>query len=145
MKFHWGTGIALFYTAFVIAMVSMAVRSTQIDIELVQDNYYQHDLDYETFRQKRQNGQLNQNQLRVDQLPESQQLRLQFAPPESLRGEVLLYRPSDHRQDLSYPIRIDDRGQMLIPTARIQSGYWRVRVDWESRGVAYFQENELSL
>ncbi len=146
MKFHWGTGIALFYSLFVIAMVSMVVRSAQIDIELVQDNYYKHDLNYESFRKKRQNGQQNKVVLQLKQLSEQQQLHLSFPEANNaINGLVKLYRPSDYRKDLTYPIQVNEVGEMLIPTQGITPGHWRVQVDWEAAGQTYFQETELSL
>ena len=56
MKFNWGTGIGLFYVVFVVIMVSMVMFSARNNIDLVQEDYYEKDLNYESFRLARENS-----------------------------------------------------------------------------------------
>jgi hypothetical protein len=47
MKISWGTGIAIFYSFFVIAMLVFVYAATNQDISLVSDTYYEEDLSYQ--------------------------------------------------------------------------------------------------
>lgn len=57
MKLSWGTGIAIFYSVFVIVLVFVVVKSTSIDNALVTDDYYKKDLEYQTQIDKQVNSQ----------------------------------------------------------------------------------------
>ena len=47
MKISWGTGIAIFYSFFVISMLVLVYATTKQDISLVSDTYYEEDLSYQ--------------------------------------------------------------------------------------------------
>ena len=47
MKISWGTGIAIFYSFFVIAMLVFVYAATKQDNSLVSDTYYEEDLSYQ--------------------------------------------------------------------------------------------------
>ena len=47
MKINWGTGIFIFYSLFVGALVFQLVKSFQYDNSLVVENYYEKDLNYQ--------------------------------------------------------------------------------------------------
>ena len=49
---NWGWKIAILYGSFVTMMVTLVVLSSQQDIPLVTENYYEKDLQYETQMQR---------------------------------------------------------------------------------------------
>ena len=46
-KFHWGYGIALFFTAFVVFILTAVFTSTKENIHLVTEDYYAEELAYQ--------------------------------------------------------------------------------------------------
>ncbi|NNE27701.1 MAG: FixH family protein [Saprospiraceae bacterium] len=147
MKINWGSGIAIFYTAFVIAMLSMVYMSTQNKSHLVQENYYKKDLNYEAFRLKRQNAANLEQKLDIQFKHSDNAIALNF-PPDMLeaQGKVSLFRPSDKYQDVSYELNIDSNGAFVIPVEKgLKNGLWTVKVDWASGDKEYYQEESIVL
>ncbi len=145
MKINWGTAIAIFYTCFVIAMVTMVVRSTQNKMDLVQENYYEKDLTYESFRAKRQNAAVLTETVAIKYSIAEESIQINL--PEGMstaKGKLIFFRPSDKKLDTSFDLEVDEKGQMRIPVnQKIIPGLWRVQLDWEYEGQAYFQETSI--
>lgn len=147
MKLNWGTSIAIFYGAFVLIMVFMVIKSAQNQSHLVQEHYYDKDLNYEEFRQKRENARDAARQVTIRY--ERKEKRIYFDFPKDIEkasGEIALYRPSNKFLDKSFRIRLDESNQMFIPVTReTPAGLWKIRVDWETGGRKYFQEKSIVL
>ena len=146
MEINWGMRIAIFYSCFVLVMVSMVVFSLQNKTQLVEDNYYNKDLNYESFRIKRQNATNLKTKVAIDFNLEATQLNIKFPDAnETYTGIVTLYRPSDKHADRSYKIVINNDGIMSIPIKYevIKKGLWVVQVDWNSRGLEYYIEESI--
>lgn len=145
MKLNWGSGIAIFYTLFVITMVYMVVRASQSDINMVQDNYYDQDLHYEQFRKSRQNGQ-EKGVLAIDYQAGDKNVFLQFPPEEKVvQGSVQFYRPSNQNLDQNMDINLDDQNRMAVAIDQLARGYWKVVVKWDVEGKSYYREEQLIL
>jgi len=145
MKLNWGSGIAIFYSLFVVVMITMVVKSTQNKVHMVQDNYYEKDLNYEEFRQKRQNGMAYQSLLDINYNQSDSKILISF--PEQLadaKGELKLFRPSNQFLDINYTIQLDSNGQMYIQLKdNMVRGKWRVMLDWQFAGTDYYNEETI--
>jgi hypothetical protein len=147
MKISWGTGIAIFYSCFVIAMVSMVVMSARNKSDLVQENYYQKDLNYEAFRVKRQNASRMSQPARINYIRADKQIRIQL-PKEMAgsTGQVSMFRASDKSLDLNFDLSLNEEAIMNIPsTGKFLRGLWTIQVEWESEGKSYYAEEEIIL
>lgn len=145
MKINWGTGIAIFYGLFVVVMVAMVVLSAQEDINMVQDNYYDKDLNYEAFRKSRENGSAMLEPVEIN-YEHGRGLTLSFPKDiEVERGEVTLYRPSDRNRDQQLPLALNEENEMEIVTTDLVSGPWRILLSWSSSGQSYYKEKHIIL
>ena len=139
MKINWGTGIAIFYSTFVIVMILMVVKASRTDINMVQENYYEQDLNYEAFRKSRENG--DGDKTTINYLSASQEIAIQFEETlKGIKGQVKFYRPSDNHQDRHWAINLDDQNKMLVDVSGLAKGYWKVLVDYQCQGMKYFKE-----
>ena len=147
MKLNWGTAIAIFYTCFVIAMVSMVIKSTHHKPHMVQDNYYEKDLNYEAFRQKRENASQMQEQVLVDYLSAEQLIRLSFPKSTSeISGKIAFFRPSNSKLDKTFALELDQDAQMNIPVSpNMLKGLWKVQINWEQSGQHFYKESTVVL
>jgi nitrogen fixation protein FixH len=145
MKLNWGTGIAIFYSLFVLVMVFMVIKSAQNQSHLVQENYYRKDLNYESFRQKRENAQNMAEQVTIQYLSNQSQIRLQFpSDMATASGEIAMYRPSNKFLDKKLKLVLDKNGQMLIPvTKEMAKGLWKIQLDWENENRLYYCEENI--
>ncbi|MET4075915.1 FixH family protein [Hymenobacter sp. UYCo722] len=135
--------IAVFvlFASYIGYMVQQAMRTT---VDLVSPDYYQQELAY----QKRM-----ESVARTAALPAPVELRYEAAaqrltlqlPPalasQPVKGQLHFFRPSDQRLDFSLPLQAG--ANQPFSTAKMQPGYWRVRLDFTAGGQAYFVEKEL--
>lgn len=144
MKINWGTGIAIFYSSFVLIMILMVVKASRTEINMVQENYYDQDLNYEAFRQSRQNGQ--SDLASIEYLPAANEVVILFdETSKSVSGNIKLYRPSDNLQDKNLAIEMDQQKRVIVPVSALSRGYWKIQVEWESDGRHYFKEKAIIL
>ena len=139
MKINWGTGIALFYTCFVITMVTFVVKSKGIDHSLVVENYYEEDLAYQSRLDKIHNSEKLEQDLVINQ----QQDQIIFQFPEVLndiKGNIWFYRANDVRQDQKIDFQVDANNQFIFPTKTLINGLWTIKVDWADNQKEYYKE-----
>jgi len=140
MKINWGQGIFIFYTLFAISMITMVIRSTGYDHSLVEDNYYAEDLKYQSTYEKIQNSLSLPEPVKIDYEDQEGLISIKFPINIEPTGRVHLYRPDNKKLDLMLPISVDTDGKMLIPTDKIVTGIWKVKMDWTANGKAYLNE-----
>lgn len=139
----WSSGIVLVYSVFALALLGFWYFSTHHKIELVTDNYYEQELNYETTIAKIRNTNTladkpvfminKQKNLLVLQMPAA-------VNPAVLRGKINLFRPSDAKMDRSFNLLCDSLNQQVIPINGLQPGKWRLKFDWTDGQKGYYQE-----
>ena len=146
MKINWGTGIAIFYGAFMAIMIFAVIFSAKNKSDLVVEEYYKDDINYESFRVKRQNS--NQLKKTVDIEYQRNDQAIQFVFPNDMQnaqGNITFFRPSDKRLDRRFPISLNE-GKMIIKKDRkLVGGLWKVKVEWQNNGKDYYYEKPLVL
>lgn len=145
MKINWGTGIAIFYTCFMAAMIIMVIKSTQNNVQLVQENYYDKDLNYEEFRLKRENASNLSVPIEIKYLTSTKNIQVIFPDnTEDISGQISLFRPSNKFLDKQFKISVNASGKMEIPVDKsFQNGLWKVQVEWLNQGKSYFSEQSI--
>ncbi len=139
MKFNWGTGIFLAYSIFAAALFFAVYQSTTVDHNLVVDEYYERDLNY----QKEYDGKANSMTLEVKPnakyVAEGEKIVINVpVNEEAISGEVLFYRASDKSQDFSLPLTPDELGNMEVDANRLIPGRWKVEIKWKRGQRNYF-------
>jgi len=141
MKFNWGTGIVIFIILFVMGIGSMVYISFQQDINLVHKDYYPRGIDHQSMIEKVENVNKLKGEVKVtldhDQIEVSFPDDFQF---DEIEGGILLYRPSDFNEDLSFPIQVSALGIQHISTKKLQKGKYIVKVEWAYGETEYYIE-----
>lgn len=134
----WGHGIALLYTLFAVFILGLVWRSFGQRIELVTDNYYEKELEY--------NAQMEKT-TRARQLGEpiswtvhGDSLSLRF-PGVATAGRLVFQRPSDARADTAFTVGARHDSTMTVSLAAFQRGAYRLKADWTMAGVTYYSEH----
>lgn len=146
MKLNWGTGIALFYSTFVLVLVAVVIKTTTFDNSLVSEQYYADDLNYQQQFDKLQNSKNLARNLEIEYQAASQQVLLHF--PDNLpapKGEIYFFCPSNSKLDFRQPVNADANRQQSIATEQLKPGLWRIKVDWQAGDTPYFKEVALAL
>lgn len=140
-KFHWGHGIAVFYTVFVLVLIRVLFASFNGNTNLVDDEYYQRDLAYQSQYDKTVNT-LSSDKVDLKLNEQSNQLVLNFKDASKVKGNLHLYRPSDKSKDVIIEL---DRSNNEFSTADLAKGKWIAKLDVVLDGKGYYQEKVLFL
>lgn len=146
IQFNWGTGIAIFYSAFVLVFILILIKSFSYDRSLVEDNYYEKDLAYQEKFDKVENSMNLETPLSIKLDAKNKVLKLDF--PDDLgtvAGKIQLYRPSTKDLDKFYEIATDEKGEMVIPLQSEKKGLWKVRVEWTAGDKDFYDEDAIFL
>lgn len=131
LKFHWGWGIGIAYTAFALATLGFVAFALTQRIDLVQSDYYEESLQYNTTQRARSNAKALQSEVSVSYNHESG--IIVYIPQKhaaAASGSVLLYRPDQPNADILMKLSVDNNGAMKINPSQLRMGVWRVTVKW---------------
>lgn len=141
MKINWGTGIAIFYCLFMTTMIYLVYQSIQYDRNLVVENYYEKDLQYQSHLDKLSNATRLKVDLKIVQEKEDNQIRFSFPKELSeVKGDILFYRPSDNSKDFQSKILVNENHEFIVPTNQMLSGGWKVKVNWKGDEIPFYKE-----
>lgn len=146
MKINWGVGIVIAFVLFIGFIMFFVIKmntSSKYDHDLVTEEYYKEELEY----QKNIDKETNARKLLTDVKWEKTAEGLQIVFPSELeykdiKGKVFLYRPSNKHLDLKVPISLSNH-YLLIPDNRLLDGRWNIYVDWQYKGTDYLFKEEI--
>lgn len=141
-RFHWGRAIVLTFVLFAGFIGTLVYRMSTQRIDLVRSGYYESGEVYQQQVERRRNARHFNPATVMNYSPEAHRLTIAL-PTAVSRGEVLLYRPSDQRQDIRVKLPAVDNSLVNIPTDRLSPGRWRVEATWFDGRREYFLEEEL--
>ena len=146
MKINWGTAIVLAFIGFIsfimYFVISMSTNK-KIESDLVTENYYGQELEFENDLLKQRNAQKLKENITWKQTQEG--LIITFPKdmdPSEISGKVFLYRPSNKQLDSESSISLSEHN-LLIPDKRLLDGRWNIKVDWEYEGNFYVYKTEI--
>jgi hypothetical protein len=144
---NWGHKIGLVYVGFVVFMLTLVVLCIkQPDINLVTDDYYQDELNYESKIQKMKNANNLTQKVDISFKDEVDSLSLNLTPAsKGAIGTVYFYRPSNPKMDFRIPVILDENGTQKIFTGNYSEGLWMVKVDWSKEGKDYYKEEKIQI
>ena len=115
----------------------------KIESDLVTENYYGQELEFENDLTKQKNAQKLKENITWQQTQEG--LVFTFPSdmnPSEISGKVFLYRPSNKQLDFESSISLSEHN-LLIPDKRLLDGRWNIKVDWQYKGSSYVYKKEI--
>ena len=141
MKVNWGTGIAIFLAVYMAGIMGVVIFSFQSDVNLVTEDYYQQELEYEDQIQRINNANRLENQPTLELNRAAEAILLTFPLPLAPdTGSVLFFRPSDFTQDKKYKLSLDADNKQIFDFADMATGMWKVKLTWGEGEKSYFKE-----
>ena len=146
MKINWGTGIVLAFVGFISFILYFVINmntNDKYDHDLVTEDYYKQELEFQTEIDKENNARSLESNLSWKKTPNG--ILILF--PETLKakeitGKVFLYRPSNKQFDFETTISLSNH-YLLIPDKSLLDGRWNIKVDWQYDGVSYLYKKEI--
>lgn len=147
-KFNWGYGVVLAFVvfiSFILYFVFTMLTNKKYNHDLVTDNYYQQELDYQNKINAYENSLDLEENITLQKTSEG--LLVHFPKgidQKKITGTVSLYRPSNKQLDFEIPILISNN-YLLVPENRLVGGRWDITVFWKYEGKNYLYKQELKL
>ncbi len=145
-KISWGTGIAIGIIVFVIISITMTVIFMTQDVSLVSDNYYEKSLSYQEEIDKQSRTKSLDEEVKINFNGEV--INILFPSTyldKDLSGEIYFYRPSNPALDFKLPLHLGEDGNQIIPTQRLEKGFWRLKLNWTMDGNGYYNERAITI
>ena len=146
MKINWGTGIVLAFVGFISFILYFVINmntNDKYDHDLVTEDYYKQELEFQTEIDKENNARSLESNLSWKKTPNG--ILILF--PETLKakeitGKVFLYRPSNKQFDFETTISLSNH-YLLIPDKSLLDGRWNIKVDWQYNGKSYLYKKQI--
>lgn len=140
----WGTKIVVMYTSFVLIMLTMVVMAMNQKIDLVSENYYDQELQY----QDKINGNENFNQIKDSitiNIIKNNEILIKYPlllKSNIAKGTVQFVKQSDNRKDFMSPLILNELSEQTI-NHYFQKGIYKVSFDWKMNNKTYYYEQNL--
>ncbi|GAB4230192.1 MAG: hypothetical protein Tsb0034_01980 [Ekhidna sp.] len=137
---NWGNRIVLAFALFAAFIGYMVVRAFQEDFDLVAEDYYAQEINYQKKLNKLANAADEEKEVVVKQ--SGQVIHLTF-PDKEASGSIHFYHPSRKIFDRTFDIDLGDGGVQTIDRSDLVGGSYRVNINWVSEGTDYFQQSSI--
>lgn len=144
----WGWKIVVVYSLFVIMTLSMVFFFMRQKVDLVADDYYKQEIEYQDKIDKISNARSLREPISFTFSSQEREIQLKFPKAhidQGIAGEVRLYRPSDSDEDKGFDIKPNTNGEQVIAVGSLKKGMWRVKISWTSAGKGYYDEKVITL
>ncbi len=143
---NWGYRIVFAYLAFVIGIGYLVYRSTQEQVDLVSDKYYEKELKFSDQMQREQNANSKQLKIAAGYDHSSKTITLTYpsgCSGKSVSGEIRFFRPDNAKLDFSVKMSPDSALTQEIKTAALERGLWRLQATWQCAEIPLYQEEKV--
>lgn len=142
----WPLAIILTFVLFISGTVGLVVMACSQKVELVSPNYYEQELKFQSQIDRLERTSQPGAQARVAYDTPGQRLTVSLPAspePQTVRGKIQLYRPSESGLDHQVELRLDASGTQVIDGRDLRAGLWKVRVSWTVDQREYFTEKAI--
>lgn len=143
---NWGHKITLVIAAFIVAMLTMVYVASRQTNEMIDKNYYERELKYQSLI----DAANNLNAVSQDTLVHQNAAGISLQIPGVLLagfsdGRVEFIRNEDESKDMSFDFLPDTNGLFLIDKSKFSPGLYKARIQWKSQEKRYYEEQEINI
>ena len=130
MKFNWGTGIFIFIILFLLACTVFIIFAARQDVNLVYNDYYEKGVDYTEEMKIKERSVIYKDAFEIIYLDKYLVVDIDEELAAKIdSGEMLLYRPSDRKQDV-YILLEKNSSKITFPKNKLISGRYILKFHW---------------
>ena len=137
---NWGNKIVLAFILFAAFIGYIVVRSFQQNIDLVAEDYYAQEINFQNKLNRLANAAESDKQVTVKQVGD--QVWLTF-PDSQSEGIIHFYHPSRKIFDRKFDIYPNKENVQKIDRSELIAGSYRVNISWKVENENYFQQSKI--
>ena len=142
----WPLGIIITFALFFIGMASVVLIAATHREHLVNDNYYEQELKYQSQIDGAARAQNAGATIQYAAAAGKIIIALPAAQlAQKVSGKVTLYRANDPTLDREIPLALNTDGTQTLDVSKIAAGPWSVRAAWLADGKNFFLEEKVIL
>ncbi|MBK9192893.1 MAG: FixH family protein [Crocinitomicaceae bacterium] len=141
---NWGKSITIFMVLFMGFILSMVYYAFTKNADLVEENYYENELNYDQHKINRENYTGLTDQASIQTVPDGVQIYVPATETPVKNGSIYFYRPDEKKLDRNYELSLDEKNLQLLPYSDFKEGYYDVRIEWSDAQKSYLFENNIS-
>ncbi len=145
---NWGWKIVVVYSAFVIMTLSMVFFFMNQKVDLVADDYYKQEIEYQGQINKISNANSLEEPIGFNYSPENRVVIFTFPVDHvsgGLKGQIHFYRPANADEDKIFNINPDANGEQKIGVGSLSKGMWKVKISWAFGKKHFYNEKIVTL
>lgn len=139
---NWGVKIAIGFTVFCLAIISVTIYLMMQKVDVVTENYYEKELKYQDQIDKVTRTRALKETLQINNTGKELIIKFPNTPDKNQNKEfVSFYRPSDKTKDVRIPVLADTSRTQIVSIERLTKGYWKIQINWTSGGSEFYYES----
>lgn len=142
----WGYRVIIILVLFVAGILFMVYVATQQNVEMMDDHYYEKEVEYQGIIDARKNLERFNDSISVT--GEGNVVKVQIPVKASgniTEGYLEFLKQDNKSKDVRVTIATDTSGVQLLPKSDFVTGYYRLRARWKSAGVDYYDERNVRI
>lgn len=142
MKLNWGNSLLLFFIFYVAILMVVLFKSFGLKQELVMENYYEHDLQFQKRLDQISNRKTLEKDLQIYFDHDENIVKLDFGNQQNLASaEVNFYNAADKSADRKKELSLVDSKQIVdVPIPDLKPGKYDIQVTWNDDQKSYYKE-----
>ena len=142
----WPLGIFTAFGLFFVGMASVVVIAATHRDHLVNDNYYEQELKFQSQIDSSARTQKSGATIAYDAGSSSVVIALPVAQlAQKFSGVINLYRPAEPKLDREFQLEPKADGTQTLDVSKLTPGLWLVRAKWNAAGETYFLEQKIKI
>ena len=127
---NWGKGITIALVLFIGFIVTLGTILMRQNVELVAEDYYQQEMDYETQISAESNAKKLETQLEINQ--DESFFMVQVPDGDFNKINLQLSRPNNSEKDLQFDI--EGTKSFLLEKTKLEAGQYNVLLQYNFEG-----------
>lgn len=138
---NWGYKLIVVIAVFLIAMLAMVGVAYKQSNEMVESNYYDKEINYQSLI----NAANNLNKATNDAILVFENSNLLLKMPTAVsgsfeNGQIEFLKNDDKSKDLTVAIKPDSTGVFVIDKSMLLHGQYNARIRWTNAATLYYRE-----
>ena len=136
---NWGYRIVLAFVCFAAFIGYMVTRAFQEDFDLVAEDYYAQEINYQQKLTKLANTEVSGRKVSIDQ--QQDHILFEF-PDQNFKGTIEFYHPSREKFDKTFALNVTEGVQMITKEELIPGNY-HININWKVGEYEFLQESKI--
>jgi hypothetical protein len=138
---NWGWRITIVYRLFALTMIGAVIYSTTLDVNLVEEDYYEKEVNYQQVINKKENALRDSATFNVAVVGDSVVIHF---PTAVAQGKIYFIRAADVNNDKKFDLKVLN-GKQAFSKDLFKAGSYNLQIDWKGESADYYWEEKITI